>query len=149
MHGLELGHLLVHLLLAVAGGFCDDQVGEVEVGALVGLTEAVARLDERAQVLGQVLFGCRDGFVGHGAQAHDGSAHGDGQLFGEVGAVDADDGLVLVFDGLHCHEGVLTSLGEVLEDFGEILLNFHWSLLFARCLHRPSEGEGEGLGTEY
>ena len=42
---LELGHILVHFLFAVAGGFPDHQVREIEVGAFIGFAEAVAAFD--------------------------------------------------------------------------------------------------------
>ena len=65
---LELGHVLVHLLFTVAGGFPDPQVREIEVRAFIGFAEAIAAFDQRAEVARQIFFRFLDGFIGGGAQ---------------------------------------------------------------------------------
>ena len=52
----QLVEQLVHFLLSVAGRLAYDDVAEMEVRAGVRQREAVARLDERAEVARQVLF---------------------------------------------------------------------------------------------
>ena len=52
---------MLQFALAVAGGLADDEVGELEVRTGVGQRKAIARLDERTQIAGQMSLGCRDG----------------------------------------------------------------------------------------
>ncbi len=62
IHWFGEAEQLEHLLLAVAGRLRHDQVGPIEEGILAGDVVAEGGLDERAEVGGQMLFGCRDGF---------------------------------------------------------------------------------------
>ncbi len=52
---LELGHVLIHFLFAVAGGFPNHQVREIEVGTFIGFAEAVAAFDKRAEVAREIF----------------------------------------------------------------------------------------------
>ena len=120
VHWLELTEVFVHLLLAVAGGLADNQVGEVEVRAFVGLGKAVAGFDQRAEVARQVLFRVRDGFIRGGAQAYDAGSHRHRNLLREVGAEGADEGNVFLLQLVGSHEGFLTHLAEFAENFGKV-----------------------------
>ena len=113
---LDLAEHLVHLLLAVAGGLADNQVGEVEEGALLGLGKAVAGFDQRAEVARQVLLRFRDGLVGEGAQADRDGAGGHDDLGGGVGAEGADKGDVLLLDFVGVQEGIAALFAEFFED---------------------------------
>ena len=68
---------LIHLFLAVAGGFAHDQVGKIGVRAFVGEIKAVAGLDQRAKIPRKYALCRRDGLGTHAAQA-------DGQQTGSV-----------------------------------------------------------------
>ena len=113
---LDLAEHLIHLLLAVAGGLADNQVGEVEEGALLGLGKAVAGFDQRAEVARQVLLRFRDGLVGEGAQADRDGAGGHDDLGGGVGAEGADKGNVLLLDFVGVQEGIAALFAKFFED---------------------------------
>ena len=68
VYRLEFGHVLVHLLFAVAGGFADHQIGEIKVGAFIGFAEAVAAFNQRAEIARQVFLRLFDGFIRSGTQ---------------------------------------------------------------------------------
>ncbi len=63
MHRLDLLHNLKHLFFAVAGGFSNDQVRKVKVGAGISRSKAVRTLNQGAQVARQILFSRRYWFV--------------------------------------------------------------------------------------
>ena len=115
MHRLEVGEQLVHLLLAVAGGLADDQVGEVRERALLRVGEAVGRLDERAEVGGQDLLGVGDDLVGCAAEAHGRGAGGVDDLHGRVAAEHADEPVARLLEVLDADERRLALLVELLE----------------------------------
>ena len=59
----EISHVFVHLLLAVAGSLADYHIREIEEGALVGYRKTIAGFDQRAEVLGKILFCIWNGFI--------------------------------------------------------------------------------------
>jgi hypothetical protein len=126
--GLEIRQHLIHLLLAVAGGLAHHQIGEVEEGTLVRLGEAVAGLDEGTQVPGQILLGVGDGLIRHGTQAHHRSAHGTGQLLGEVGAEGTHHRYALLLQLLDGQKGVSPLIGKLFKNFRQILFQFNHML---------------------
>ena len=116
---LALPQQLVHFLFAVAGGLSHDQIGKIGVGALVGEIEAVAGLDQRAQVAGQLGLGGRDGLGAHAAQA-------DGQQSGSIqdlqrgkGAKASGHLLALFFGGFYGQESGFAGIGKFLEGCGQ------------------------------
>ena len=92
VHGGHLGEQLVRLLLAVAGGLADDQVGDFSVGADLAQLEAHGRLDEGAGVLGQQPLDLAVGPLGAGAEPDAWPAQGADDLLGHVEAERPDDG---------------------------------------------------------
>ena len=89
VHRPRLGHQLVHLLLAVAGGLAHHQVGHFEKRVAAKQVVAVGRLDQRAEIGGQVLLGGGNGFRRAAAEADRHAAGRHDQLARRVLAEDA------------------------------------------------------------
>ena len=122
---------LIHFLLAVAGGLTHDQIGEIGVGTLVRQGEAIAGLDQGAQILGQMGFCRGNGLIAHTAKA-DADKAGSIQNFSRgKGAENARHSAAILLDLLDPQEACLTGIGKFLKLFGKDKFHLLFLLLFS------------------
>ena len=91
-----LGHDLVGLLLAVAGGLAHEEVGDAEEGAGLADERAHGGLDQRAGGLGEDLLAVGDPELRAAAQAGHDAVGCDDDLVGDIDAEGAEDLLALL-----------------------------------------------------
>ena len=109
---------LVHFLFAVAGGFPDHQVREIEVGAFIGFAEAVAAFNQRAEVARQIFLRFFNGFIRGGTERNHNRTGCHRDLLRHKGAVGANQrnaALLEIHDG---EKAFLASFRELIENGG-------------------------------
>ena len=124
MRALELVEELVHLLLAVAGGFADDHVAKVRKRALLRVGKAVGRLDERAQICRQHLLGLGNYLVGRTAQGDACSPRGIDNLERRIAAQKTDQAIAGLLVVLNANKRRLALLVELLKRARQRLFNY-------------------------